>query len=253
VSKGNGKGEGKSNGKGKGEGNGNGKGNGKGKGQCGGLSTALRFGRDDGSFGEGGGGGWGFGAAGGGVVRLALANCCLEVVMKTLTALVLVGVVGSMGAARGFAQAGQSDSQTLQAILVEMRAMHDDVRLSQMTQILLTELEVQQTTVNRSMQKRDDAKNRISQVQDNEKNIAEQMTRFEEAATTALDPQQKDRMKQMQDQMKSTLANLKTQEPERANDLLDAETALRKEQDTLAGIQDQLNEVVKKLQPAGRR
>ena len=51
--------------------------------------------------------------------------------------------------------------------------------------------------------------------------------------------------------LKSTLTSLKKQEQDTANDLQDAETALAKEQSTLNGIKDQLDNIVKKLQPAG--
>ncbi len=152
----------------------------------------------------------------------------------------------------GFSQASAQDSETLQAILVEMRSLHNDVRLSQTTQILLTELEVQQTQVNRAMQKRDDAKNRVTQLQDNEKNMSAQLARFTDAASATTDPQQQKQIAQTLDSFKMQLANFKTQEQDRANDLQDADTALRREQDTLAGIQDQLNAVVKKLQPANQ-
>ena len=70
--------------------------------------------------------------------------------MKKLAAAVVAGV---LGCGVGFGQTPtQTDSQTLQAILVEMRGLHNDVRMSQTTQILLTELEVQQTAVTRAMQ-----------------------------------------------------------------------------------------------------
>ena len=86
---------------------------------------------------------------------------------------VLLGVLG-VGTALGQSQ----DSETLQAILTEMRGMHNDVRLSQTTQILLAELVLQQAQVNRAMQKRDDAKTKVSQLQDNEKNMTAQLTQF---------------------------------------------------------------------------
>jgi hypothetical protein len=150
----------------------------------------------------------------------------------------------------GFGQTQtQTDSQTLQAILVEIRGLHNDVRLSQTTQILLTELELQQTTVNRVMLKRDDAKNRVTQLQDNEKNFTVQMARFDDAANATTDPQQKKQLTQQIDQLKTQVTAFKVQEQDRASDLVEAENALRREQDTLAGIQEQLNEVVKKMQP----
>jgi hypothetical protein len=157
---------------------------------------------------------------------------------------VLLGVLG-VGTALGQSQ----DSETLQAILTEIRGLHNDVRLSETTQILLTELEVQQTAVNRAMQKRDEAKTKLSQLQDNEKNTAAQLARFTDSVSTTTDPQLLKQLTTLQDNFKSQLAGMKAQEPDRGNDLLDADNALRKEQDTLAGIQEQLDAVVKKLQP----
>jgi hypothetical protein len=45
------------------------------------------------------------------------------------------------------------------------------------------------------------------------------------------------------------MAMFKSQEDDAASAQQDAEIQLRKEQETLDGIQDQLNDVVKKLQP----
>jgi chromosome segregation ATPase len=157
----------------------------------------------------------------------------------------MLGVVPVMGQQ---AQPAMTDSQTLQAILVEMRGLHNDVRLSQTTQILLTELEIQQTSVNRTMQKRDDMRNRLQQMQANEKNMTQQLARYDDPSTIT-DPQQKKNMAAMIENIKSNMPAIKSQIQDNTNDLQDAENALRKEQDILAGIQDQLNAVVKKMQP----
>jgi hypothetical protein len=170
--------------------------------------------------------------------------------MKTVAGLVLLGMLSTVP---GRAQTSLTDSQTLQAILAEMRGLRNEARLGQTSQILLAEMLMQQNVVTRAQQKRDEMKNRATQAQDNERNIAAQVARFDENAAAAVDPQQKKQFAQMEEQMKMQMANLKAQEPDRTNDLQDAESALRKEQDTLAGIQEQLNDVVKKLQPAGGR
>lgn len=146
---------------------------------------------------------------------------------------------------------GQSgDSETLNSILGELRAIHNDVRLGQTTQILLTELELEQSAVQRALEKRDTAKTRLTQTQDTLKNFAAQQERLQDAADAATDPQQKKQMTQQMDQFKAQAAIFRSQEQDRSTELADAESALRKEQDTLGNIQDQLNAVVKKLQPA---
>jgi hypothetical protein len=170
--------------------------------------------------------------------------------MKHAATFALLAVLGVLP---GFGQtATQTDSQTLQAILVEMRALHNDVRLGTTTQILLTEMEVQRGVVDKALEKRDSARSRVSQMQMNEKNFAAQMAQNEEnAKSMTLDPV---RQKQFADQaqmLKSNMAIFKSQEDDAASALLDAESQLRKEQETFDGIQDQLNDVVKKLQPGG--
>ena len=170
--------------------------------------------------------------------------------MKQIATFALLGVLSVLPS---LGQENQTDSQTLRAILVEMRGLHNDVRLSETTQILLAELEIQQTSVNRAMQRRDNIKSTVAQVQAQQKNIATQLAQFEERDKTSIDPTQKGQLTQMQDQLKSSLAAMKAQDQDRANDLLDAESALRKEQDSLAAIRDQLNDVVKKLQPVTSR
>ena len=169
--------------------------------------------------------------------------------MKQISALVLLGILCTLP---GSGQAPQTDSQTLQAILVEMRGIHNDVRLGQTTQILLTEMEVQRGVVDKAVEKRDGQRNRVSQLQLNEKNFAVQIEQDDENLKTTLDPVLQKRLADQQQNLKQNMANFKTQEQDAVGALQDAESTLRKEQETLSGIQDQLNEVVKKLQPVDK-
>jgi len=169
--------------------------------------------------------------------------------MKQISALVLLGILCTLP---GSGQAPQTDSQTLQAILVEMRGIHNDVRLGQTTQILLTEMEVQRGVVDKAVEKRDGQRNRVSQLQLNEKNFAVQIEQDDENLKTTLDPVLQKRLADQQQNLKQNMANFKTQEQDAVGALQDSESTLRKEQETLQGIQDQLNEVVKKLQPVDK-
>jgi predicted nucleic acid-binding Zn-ribbon protein len=169
--------------------------------------------------------------------------------MRHIATLALLGIFGVVPVVSQQAQPAMTDSQTLQAILVEMRGLHNDVRLSQTTQILLTELEVQQTAVTRAMEKRDDARNKVSNLQNNEKNMTAQIARYDDPTDTTIDAQQRKQMAMMIENFRSNIVAMKSQVLDATNELQDAENTLRKEQDTLASIQDQLNAVVKKLQP----
>jgi cysteinyl-tRNA synthetase len=167
--------------------------------------------------------------------------------MRKATAVAFFAI---LSAVPGLAQAGQTDSQTLQAILAELRGMHNDVRLSATSQILLTELQLQQTAVDKAAQRRDELQNQVTQLEANQKNMATQLANLEANPATTTDSPQARQIQQMKDNIKAQSAAQKTQEDLRTNDLLDAEGSLRKAQDTLADIQDQLNTIVKKLQPA---
>jgi truncated hemoglobin YjbI len=162
---------------------------------------------------------------------------------------VCFALLAMFGVLPGLAQS--EDTETLRDILSEIRALHNDVRLSQTTQILLTELEVQRGVVDKATEKRDSARSRVSNLQMNEKNFAAQITQLEDnAKSMTLDPA---RQKQLADQaqmLKGNIASFKSQEDDAQSALMDAENALRKEQGALQSIQDRLDEVVKKLQPA---
>jgi predicted RNase H-like nuclease (RuvC/YqgF family) len=164
--------------------------------------------------------------------------------MKHIAAFAFLAILSAMPCL-----AQSADSETLQAILAELRSMHNDVRLSATSQILLTELQLQQSTVDKARQHRDDLQNQVTQLQANQKNMAAQLANLDANSTTPADAQQARQLQQTKDTIKAQSAAQKTQEDQRTNDLLDAESALRKAQDTLADIQSQLDTVVKKLQP----
>jgi hypothetical protein len=167
--------------------------------------------------------------------------------MRKIAAFALFAIAGVLP---GLAQAGPTESETLQGILTEMRSLHNDLRLGTTSQILLTELSVQQTAVDHAMQRRDEAQATLTQVHMNQKNIAAQIANIEANSTTLSDSPQGKQMQQMKENFKNQIESLKADESQRSNDLLDAEGVLRKAQVTLEDIRGQLNDVVKKLQPA---
>jgi exonuclease VII small subunit len=190
-------------------------------------------------------------------VRVSISPCSNKIErvppggqMNRVATLALFGVLSVVPC---FAQTNQTDSQTLRDILTEMRAIHNEVRLSESTQILLTELGIQQTAVNRATERRDELRSRVSQSQTNQRELTLRLTRAQESADAATTPETKKNFVDMQENLKSSIASLKRQELEQSNNLQEAESLLRKEQLTLDDIQAQLNDVVKKLQPASNR
>ena len=157
---------------------------------------------------------------------------------------------GPGGGSTPLAGGSGSEAVVLKEILAEMRGIHNEVRLSETTQILLTELEVERGAVDKATEKRDNTRSRLTQIQTNEKQFAAQIAIDEENARTTLDPVQQKRITDQEQNLKTTMESFKGQEPDAASALQDAENVLRKEQETLDGIQAQLSEVVKQLQPA---
>jgi hypothetical protein len=169
--------------------------------------------------------------------------------MNRIAALALLATLGTLPL---LGQTSQSDSQTLQQILVELRSMHNDVRLSSTTPILLAEYQVQQGFVARAAQRRDDLRSKLTEIKSKVNEVDTQIAKTEEDALTTLNPTEKKQLTDMAENLKSlALAPMKKQELDTTNDLQDADTALAKEQNTLTGIKDQLDIIVKKLQPAG--
>ena len=148
------------------------------------------------------------------------------------------------------AQTTPSDSQTLQAILAEIRAIHQELKVTQTTQILLTELEIQQTVVSRATQRADDAQARLSEIKAAEKDNAGEQTRTKDALDRHADPQEAEAIADKVEELNRQAATMATTEQERTTTLQTAQQQLKDAQDALDDIQNQLNAVVKQLAPA---
>ncbi|HVT99335.1 MAG TPA: hypothetical protein VHE33_17665 [Acidobacteriaceae bacterium] len=149
------------------------------------------------------------------------------------------------------AQSGQSDSQTLQAILAEIRAIHQEVKVTQTSQILLTELQVQQTVVNRATQRVDDAQSRLNDIKLAQKENAGEQARIKERLEQPIsDPNEAQALTEHAEELKRQAATMATIEQERTTNLQSAQQQLKDAQDSLDEIQSQLNAIVKQMTPA---
>jgi chromosome segregation ATPase len=148
-----------------------------------------------------------------------------------------------------FSQASQSDSQTIQAILSELQGIRNDMRLTAISQILLTELQTQQTVVNAATERTNRARRDLSDLQAEEKHVSAALAASQDKLTAASDATQTKALSEAVDQFKSELAALNAREEGFGTNLRTAESQLRSAQDTLDDIQRRLDETVKKLQP----
>jgi septation ring formation regulator EzrA len=161
----------------------------------------------------------------------------------------LMTVFALLGAVSAHSQTSQTDSQTLQAILAELRGIHNDVRLTAISQILLTELQTQQTVVNQASERASNARLHVSDLQADEKRTGAELAHAEDRVGEITDPSLKTAVSDKIDEMKSALAGLKNKEEGFSTNLQQAEGELRSAQDTLDGIQKDLNATVRKLRP----
>jgi hypothetical protein len=151
----------------------------------------------------------------------------------------------------GFGQTTSADSQTLQAILSEVRALRQDLRVSQNRaqnmQLLLARFQLQEGTVSRASDHLNDARQKLLDHQTHQKALALELKRLEDDIGTAQDPQQQ---KDLQDRMKHVQSDLEVfgdivQQQVTAE--AQAERQLRDEQDKLNVLESQMDELIRSM------
>jgi chromosome segregation ATPase len=155
-------------------------------------------------------------------------------------------------AAKGFSQDRQSDSQTLQQILVEIRGIHEDVRVTESTQILLTELEMQQGVVNRATENADNARSKLLDIQRDQKLAASELEHAEDNLSRVSKPDEQAHFADEVERLKGNIAALKLEESGRATTLQQMEQRLQTAQDSLQDIEKELNEIISRVRPGSK-
>jgi hypothetical protein len=152
----------------------------------------------------------------------------------------------------GYAQDRESDSQTLRQILVEIRAIHEDIRATESTQILLTELQMQQGVVNRATENADNARSRLLDIQRDQKMIASELERKEENLSKASKPDEQKQFADEVERLKGNIAALKIEERGRSATVQQMEQRLQVAQDSLQDIEKELNEIIARVRPGNK-
>jgi hypothetical protein len=152
-------------------------------------------------------------------------------------------------AVTGFGQDRESDSQTLQQILVEIRGIHEDVRVTESTQILLTELEMQQSVVNRDTGNADNARSKLLDIQRDQKLTASELEHAEDNLNQASNPDEQKHFADEVERLKGNIAALKIEESGRSATLQEMEQRLQTAQDSLQDIEKELNEIIARVRP----
>jgi chromosome segregation ATPase len=153
-----------------------------------------------------------------------------------------------------FGQANSSDSQTLQALLTEVRELRQVLQVSltrmQSAQILLSRLQIQEVAVSRASQHLDDARSKLAEVRVVLKSEAAEIKHLEEDAPNSGEPPAQ--VEEAVQRAKRDLEVSTSLEQERQATATDAEQQLRTEQDKLNRLDAQLDELVRTMVLKGK-
>jgi chromosome segregation ATPase len=152
-------------------------------------------------------------------------------------------------------QTTSTDSQTLQALLAEVRQLRQELRITsvaaQRAQILIYRVQAQQTVVTRLTQRVDNDRSRLTQNQSEQKRLTSVIKRLEEQRDTQSDTERK-RTEEQLAQMKIRLEQLNAEEQESQPRKIELEEELRLEQTKLTQLQEELDRIDKTLEQASR-
>jgi chromosome segregation ATPase len=151
-----------------------------------------------------------------------------------------------------FGQATSSDTQTLQALLSEVRALRQDLRVSlnrtQGIQILLARLQLQEGAVTRATDHLNDARQKLFETRVHQRELSSELKRTEESLNTGANPA--DSPQDLQDRINHIKSDIeiagKTAQQQQTTET-QAEQQLRDEQDKLSAIEGQLDELIRTM------
>jgi peptidoglycan hydrolase CwlO-like protein len=142
------------------------------------------------------------------------------------------------------AQTQSPEAETLRQILIELRAIHQDLRVSASTQFLLAELQLQQGIVTHAMQDTDNARTTLTGIHQDQQQIAAELDTLQNKLDTAANADERNAISQDIEVHKSHLAGLKSAERDWNSTLLDMQERLRNAQNTLADIESKLSSTI---------
>jgi chromosome segregation ATPase len=151
-----------------------------------------------------------------------------------------------------------SDSQTLQALLAEVRQLRHDLQTTtvaaQRAQILIYRAQGQESVVLRLQERVDDARSKLAQIRSEQRNRAATIKQIEDVKSGTETPEAE--QKQLEDSVAPLKARLEAEankEQETQATLTEAEDQLRVEQAKLGRLQDELERLDKKLENFNRQ
>ena len=157
-----------------------------------------------------------------------------------------------------FGQTTPGDSQTLQALLAEIRLLRQDLRITtvaaQRSQILIYRLQGQEAAVGRASQRLDEAREKLARIQDERQHVAAEVKQTEDFLSNTENPAtQKKAFEDRLSELKSRLGSLESNEQQYQSREIEAQQQLRAEEVRLSDLRDQLDRLDKTLENVSRR
>ncbi len=176
--------------------------------------------------------------------------------MNSRSSLLVVGFLVFSPAC--FAQSAPGDSQTLQALLSEVRQLRLELRTTtiaaQRSQILIYRLQGQEASVARTSQRLDEAREKLARTQDERKHQVSELKRTEDFVNdTENPPTQRKAVENRLSELKARLESLESDEQQNQSREIEAEQQLHAEEVKLSDLRDQLDRLDKTLENASPR
>ena len=148
-----------------------------------------------------------------------------------------------------FGQAASSDTQTLQALLSEVRALRQELHASlnrtQSMQILLARFQVQEGVVTKASDRLNESRQKVLDIHLHQKELAVEAKRLEDELNSAETPQQQADLQERIKRAKSELDLAGNIVQQQETTEIQEEQQLRNEQDKLGAIESQLDELIR--------
>jgi len=157
-----------------------------------------------------------------------------------------------------FAQTTTNDSQTLQALLSEVRQMRQDLRTTtiaaQRSQILIYRLQGQEARVARASERLDEAREKQARIQDERRHVAAEVRQNEDFVNNSENPATQRKAFEIRlYELKTRLQTLESDDQQSQSREIEAEQQLRAEEVRLGELREQLDRLDKTLENASRR
>lgn len=151
-----------------------------------------------------------------------------------------------------FGQSIATDSQTLQALLSEIRQLRKDLQTttiaSQRVQVLMYRLQSQQSAVARAQQRADEVHSRLTDAQAGVRHFTSEIERTETALNDSQNSSDRKQVEGMLAAAKHELESQKAAEQEWETKEAEAVQSLRSEEAKLAALEEQLDQLDRTLE-----